>query len=284
MLYLVQIAKRLNITTANPVATILRHLDQYLLMKNSGKLNKLRNRNAWMFGFNPDDGENVSEVNEFLREIKSEFEHVLAAEHFDESLIVMRRKLCWEISDIFYFPLLVQNYHYKNRTLEQELVDKLTNWSRVDAMLHKTFNETLWKNIAQYGEDYWDELIFYRNQKQRIVQFCSPFIESQRKWCNVSDFKEYLDIPESPWGADFRIDVVWCIVSKLDLTIIKNTVRVRQYPELCDNIVPITNYRLFRKSKTRPEVLLHPDHCSTNNMLEGSTFRLPLPVLRKGLC
>ena len=237
-----------------------------------------------MFGFNPDDAENVSEVNEFLRVIKREFELVLVAEHFDESLIVLRRKLFWAISDIFYLSLLVQNYHYKYYPLEQELVDKLTNWSRVDTMLWETFNETLWKNIAQYGEDFWEELTFYRNQKERIVQFCSPFIESQMKWCNVSDFKEYLDIPDSSWGAAFRIDVVWCMVSKFDLTIIKNTIRVRQYPELCDNIVPITNYRLFRKSRTRPEVMLHPAHCSSNKMSEGSSFRLPLSVLRKGLC
>ena len=237
-----------------------------------------------MFGLHPDDAENVSKVNELLRVAKREFEHVLVAEHFDESLIVMRRKLCWEIIDIFYFPLLVQNYHYKNHSLEQELVDKLTNWSRIDAMLYKTFNETLWKNIAQYGEDFWKELTFYRNQKLRIVQFCSSFIESQIKWCNVSDFKQFLDLPGSPWGAAFRIDVVWCIVSKFDLTIIKNTIRVRQYPELCDYIVPITNYRHFRKSKTRPEVMLHLDHCSPNKTPEGSTFRLPLSVIRKGLC
>ena len=130
----------MNITTANPVPTILRDLDQYLLMKNSGKLGKLRNRNARMFGWNPNEIENESKMSELVTMIKREFEHVLVAEYFDESLILMRRKLCWEISDVLYFPLLVKNYDYKNYSLEQELVNKLTIWSKVDVILYKTFN------------------------------------------------------------------------------------------------------------------------------------------------
>ena len=266
------------------MATIVRDLDQYLLVNNSGKLSKLRNRNAWMLGCNPGEAENESKVNEFLMMIKRQFEHVLIAEYFDESLILMRRKLCWEISDILYLPLQVKKYDYKNHSLETELVNKLTNWSRVDTVLYKTFNEILWKKIAQYGEDFWKEVKFYKNQKLRIVQFCSPFIENQMKFCNVSDFQKYLVIPRSPWSEAFKVDIVWCIVSKLDLTIIKNTIRVRQYPELCDNIVPVINYRHFRKSRTIPEVMLHPDHCSPDMTSEGSTFRIPVSVLRKGLC
>ena len=191
-----------------------------------------------MFGWNSNEIENESKMSDFVTMIKREFEHVLVAEYFDESLILMRRKLCWEISDILYLPLLVKNYGYKNHSLEPVLVEKLTNWSRVDTVLYKTFNETLWKNIAQYGEDFWEELKFYKNQKLRIVQFCSPFIERQMKFCNVSEFEEHLEIPISPWSTAFKIAVVWCIVSKLDLTIIKNTIRVKQYPELCNSIVP----------------------------------------------
>ena len=92
--------------------------------------------------------------------------------------------------------------------------------------MYKTFNESLWKNVAQYGEDFWEELKFYKNQKLRIAQFCSPFIENQMKFCNVSDLEEYVEIPRSPWSEAFKIDVVWCIVSKLDLTIIQNSVIV----------------------------------------------------------
>ena len=236
-----------------------------------------------MIGWNPDETENESEVNEFLGIIKREFEHILIAEYFDESLILMRRKLCWEISDILYLPLLVKKYNYKNHSLEPGLMNKLTNWSSVDAIFYKTFNESLWKNVAQYGEDFWEELKFYKNQKLRIAQFCSPFIENQMKFCNVSDLEEYVEIPRSPWSEAFKIDVVWCIVSKLDLTIIKNTIRVKQYPELCDSLVPVINYRHFRKSRTRPEVMLHPDHCSPDMTSDGSSFRIPVSVLRKGL-
>ena len=208
----------------------------------------------------------------------------LIAEHMDESLIVMRRRLCWEISDILYLTLRARNYGTKDKQLDPELVEKLTNWSRVDAMLYKTFNEKLWKNIAQYGEDFWEELKFYKKQNERIFDFCAPFLKTKKEYCNISDLEKYMEIPQSPWGNPFKVDVLWCMMGKISTMILRNIIRVRQYPELCDNIVPLTNYRLFKKSRTRPEVMLHPDHCSPDMTSEGSTFRVPVPVLKTRLC
>ena len=202
----------------------------------------------------------------------------------DESLIVMRRRLCWEISDILYLTLRARNYETKDVKPEQNLVEKLTNWSRVDTMLYKTFNETLWKNIAQYGEDFWEELKFYKKQNERIFDFCSPFLKTKKEYCDISDLRKYMEIPESPWGHPFKVDVVWCVMGKISTMILRNIIRVREYPELCDNIVQLTNYRLFRKSKTRSEVMLHPDHCSLDMTSEGSTFRVPVAVLKTRLC
>ena len=237
-----------------------------------------------MLGLSPDDFDDNIRVKQFMYNITAEFSHMLIAEHMDESLIVMRRSLCWDVSDILYLPLRVRKYQTKDKPLEPELQEKLTNWSRVDAMLYETFNETLWRNIAEHGEDFWDELEFYKKQKEKIFDFCSPFLKTKKEYCNISDLGQYMEIPGSPWGNPFKIDVVWCVMSKISTMILRNIIRVREYPELCDNIVPVENYRYFLKSRTRPEVILQPNHCSTNKTSEGSTFRLPVPVLKTRLC
>ena len=157
--------------------------------------------------------------------------------------------------------------------MEDKLMGALRNWSSVDVLLHRDFNETLWKNIANYGEDFWNKLKFYQNHRQRIVEFCSD-ISSTR----------YIIIPESAWGSEFRVDYVWCLVNRLSPLIIRNIIRVKQYPELCDQITSSTReYEKFYKSRTRQEVTLNPDFCSTNQTSSRRAFQIPLPILINGI-
>ena len=157
--------------------------------------------------------------------------------------------------------------------MEDKLLDVLRNWSSVDVLLHRVFNETLWKNIAKYGNDFWNELKFYQNHLQRIVEFCSDISRTR-----------YIIIPESPWGSEFTVDYVWCLVNRLSPLIIRNIIRVKQYPELCDQITSSTReYERFYKSRTRPEVTLSSDFCSTNQTSSRSTFQIPLPIVINGI-
>ena len=225
-------------------------------------------------------------MDEFIASIVHDFHHILITEHLDESLIVMRRKLCWEISDIdlLYLPLRVKNYNYKRKPLEPELVEKLTNWSRLDAILYKTFNETLWKNVVQYGEDFWDEVKFYKNQKERIFKFCSPVLNSPGKYFNISNLDEHILVPKSPWGNEFKIDNVWCMINQMTDLVLQNTIRVKEYPELCSHTRIDADIRDFSISRTDLNVVLHPSHCSGNMTSLRHTFQLPVPILMDERC
>ena len=221
----------MNITSEDPASELLQHLDAYLLQENSQTLKARRNPNAHDLGLPEKDYNNKTIVDEFIASIVHDFHHILITEYLDESLVVMRRKLCWEISDILYRALRVINYNYKRKPMERELVEKLTNWSRVDAILYKTFNKTLWKNVAQYGEDFWDELKFYKNQKERILKFCSFKRKSSLTNWDLAKLDNNIDIPSSPWGNSFKIDGVWCLVSRIDGKVMRNIHRVKNYPD-----------------------------------------------------
>ena len=52
------------------------------------------------------------------------FEMVLIREYFDESLVLMRRKLCWQFQDILYFPLKVGEYNLSREQYSDELMEK----------------------------------------------------------------------------------------------------------------------------------------------------------------
>ena len=195
-----QIPKLFNITTSDPASTLLQDLDYYTKNYLNGlDFEKgLQNPSSVMLGLRTTDFQNQSAVRQFICNIVADFDHMLITEHMDESLIVMRRKLCWEMIDILYLPRLTRDYNYKNNPLGVNLVERLANWSRVDAILYKAFNETLWKNIVQYGEDFRDELKFYKTQKLRIQKFCSPVLNYPERYFNVSYLGENILVPQSP--------------------------------------------------------------------------------------
>lgn len=64
-------------------------------------------RNPLMFdlGLSFKHYQNITAVNEYIRFLGKEFDLVMIMEYFDESLVLMKRLLCWEIEDILYLKL-----------------------------------------------------------------------------------------------------------------------------------------------------------------------------------
>ena len=48
------------------------------------------------------------------------FKTVLITEHFDESLVLLRRNLCWDLEDIIYIAMKPGNYTYKTKSQPKE--------------------------------------------------------------------------------------------------------------------------------------------------------------------
>ena len=63
-----------------------------------------------------------SQINEFIQKLQDKLDFVLIAEYFDESLILMRRMLCWDTEDIIYVKHKMRNSVYKNRITDKQKV------------------------------------------------------------------------------------------------------------------------------------------------------------------
>ena len=232
-----------------------------------------------MLGLNMKDFNNDSIVDQFINNIVSDFHHMLITEYLDESLIVMRRKLCWDISDIFYISRTVRTYTYKTKPLQGLLRQKLTQWNEIDVKLYELFNQTLWKNIAQYGEDFWQEVEFFKSQRDRTLAFCPPVLNHTNAYFNISHLRENILIPASSWGREVKIDNTWCLVNQIAGLIFKNIFRINQYPELCKANLMNTSLRTFFISKKNFTVKLNSKYCSKSRTSSKHYFQLPLPIL-----
>lgn len=91
-----QLAKRLGLqNTANPIQKFLRNPTAF-----KGHFSLLRNPSMFDLGFENKLFENRNAMTQYINYIENEFDLVLINEYFDESLILLRNLLCWDLQDI----------------------------------------------------------------------------------------------------------------------------------------------------------------------------------------
>ena len=127
---------RLNISTsANFLAELLSD------PKRHDKWNTTRNISARFFGLNRTVGDTAT-GDALIQHIDRKFGMVLIMERVDESLVLMKRRLCWSTKDILYLPLRVAEYKGKAKETEQdqeELIAKHRKWSNIDYDMYDHF-------------------------------------------------------------------------------------------------------------------------------------------------
>ncbi|KAI8516681.1 hypothetical protein Bbelb_052620 [Branchiostoma belcheri] len=107
-------------------------------------------------GSDPVSREKVTQ--KFVRTIDEDFDFVMLTEYFDESLVLLKRLMCWTIRDIVYFKSTnVRNCPHEEVQLPPDLQQAHKEWSFVDYALYDHFNKSFWRRINSSGNDYWGE-------------------------------------------------------------------------------------------------------------------------------
>ncbi|XP_077867626.1 galactose-3-O-sulfotransferase 2-like [Saccoglossus kowalevskii] len=108
-------------------------------------------------------------VHKYIEVLDRELDLVLITEYFDESLLIMKKQLCWSMDDIVYISKGLGASHY---IITQQTRDKLLKWNRGDLLLYQHFNRTLWEKIAQYGPTFEGDLKQFRGKLQETLTEC----------------------------------------------------------------------------------------------------------------
>ena len=109
------------------------------------KMNTTRNISARFFGLNRRVSDKAS-GDALIQHIDRKFGMVLIMERIDESLVLLKRRLCWSTKDILYLPLRVVEYKGKAKETEQdqeELIAKHRKWSNIDYDMYDHFDGRL---------------------------------------------------------------------------------------------------------------------------------------------
>ena len=71
-------------------------------------------------------------IQKHIDELAEKIDLVLITEYFDESLVLLKRELCWELDDVVYFKLNQRSKEYKQANI--------TDQQQVKLMLSALFN------------------------------------------------------------------------------------------------------------------------------------------------
>ncbi|XP_078384839.1 galactosylceramide sulfotransferase-like [Oculina patagonica] len=139
------------------------------LNKTKQILNCFSNPNLFDMGFEREHFQNMTLVRSYIDKMDREFDLVMITDYFNESLILLKRLLCWEFEDIVYIKLRVNK-----RTLEfEEDVKKNTlTWNHADAILFDHFNKTFWGKVRQAGSTFYEDLETFRRINQEYQTLC----------------------------------------------------------------------------------------------------------------
>ncbi|XP_051972852.1 galactosylceramide sulfotransferase [Xyrauchen texanus] len=118
----------------------------------------LKNLQIFDFGLENNLGVGDPRVQQGIEYIAKRFQLVLIADHFEESLILLKDALCWQMDDLLYFKLNARHVMSVS-PLDPELKAKAREWNGADWRLYQHFNATFWARVEAYGRTRMEEQV-----------------------------------------------------------------------------------------------------------------------------
>ena len=228
----------------------------------------------------------LDELPSYLQQLKTEFDLVTVTEQFDLSLLLLRRKLCWDISDMLYIPLKKATYKF-NKNMKRAAYKFIKNIGPSDTQrtqtlnerfktlnpnaykLYNFFNKTLSDIIVKAGSDLKEELLYFQELNSNVSKYCSKYIEhiihNTSNFLNLINSSEVLNIPASRWGIASTVDPIDCAMMKLHRRTFSSISLMKILdPNLVETILNFKNTTEWFRALAHP---IHPK------------YGIPLPVL-----
>lgn len=156
-----------------------------------------QNQLLWDLGIDPAITSDFKALQKIINAFDDEFDLVMIAERFDESLILMKDLLCWNMEDILYIKVRMKKagkkagkfFFYKHLQMNERL-DKfksttmspetrliLQQWQWADYQLYSYFNHKLSKKLEDFGQaKLLSSLQELQMQKDELQKGCAPHI------------------------------------------------------------------------------------------------------------
>lgn len=168
-----------------PKEVLINYLLTEDLRVNSDRLKLIRNGMSFDLGLNSTYFDDKLKIQEFLQTLRKQFDLVMIAEYFDESLILLKDLLCWPLEELSYFDLNVRHQSNFRFNISRKVIDAMRRWNNVDFEIYRQFRRILLEKIAeknqsQSGIRFRADLTQLRHRNQELRKLCLRNITKTR--------------------------------------------------------------------------------------------------------
>ncbi|GFR62639.1 galactose-3-O-sulfotransferase 3 [Elysia marginata] len=177
-----------------------------------------------------DVSHDAAAIDAFIRQLGRSFELVMIVEHLYESVILLRRLMCWEFKDIVFVTSNVTpslNKEHSAKGYPRHIIEFHKRWSHVDYLLYDYFNTTLWNHISRHGSEFHREVKAFKTVQNRIEKYCLTVYDHS----SSEKFPDHT-AASSKWNRKFNISANDCWALGPDPY--KLMVKMKQQSDLLD--------------------------------------------------
>ncbi|XP_008104560.1 galactose-3-O-sulfotransferase 2 [Anolis carolinensis] len=132
-----------------------------------------KNLMTFDFGYNNNGNFFPKRIQLTVRAIEAKFDLLLISEYFDESMVLLKKLLCWDLDDVVSFPLNSRHNSSKNH-LSESTIEQIKNWNKLDWELYVHFNRTFWEKIDLHiGQELMQqEVKLLQQRRKQLAEIC----------------------------------------------------------------------------------------------------------------
>ena len=179
MLGIANVTDPLKVFFDNPRELLVNYLLTQDLRINSDRLKLIRNGMFFDLGLESKDFDNPNKINSSIHQIEKEFDLVMTMERFDESLVLLKRLLCWDTEDMVYFRLNGRDSSQRRNEIPRRLKERIRRWSKADYLLYQHFSKALDKKLAKQDHGFSQEVRKLRETNARLKSRCIEPVRQQ---------------------------------------------------------------------------------------------------------
>lgn len=145
-----------------------------------------RNQMLYDFGVHSSDFNNPEKIKEAIARIDNYFDFVMIAERFDESIVILRHILCWDLDDVISLTINARTDSYRNK-LSDEAVKNLRDWNMGDKMLYDLYVRKFEQTVNEIGKRQIEyEVQELQKRRDEWLHYC---VEKQVQARNLTAYK-----------------------------------------------------------------------------------------------
>ncbi|XP_077861772.1 galactose-3-O-sulfotransferase 2-like [Saccoglossus kowalevskii] len=196
------VEKKIGNTTTHHLEKFLENPGLFYNGENISTNAYLRNFIAFDLGLPPKQYDDMNAIRQFVNMIANDFDLVMILEYYDESLILLRRLLCWKLEDILYIPNNVRTKVVSIHSYAEQLYH---HFSQADYFMYKHFL-TIFEQRLKDSQGLRDEVNYFQKINTEYKLFCKQVLINSSL---------IFEIQRSSWSDGFRLNESHCTKSRL---------------------------------------------------------------------